>query len=440
LPLRFKNNTMLKEIKDWILSQQDVCDQIIANASKEYWEANKHKDNFHYDLKKCHEESYELVGGRDLCYDRINTAFTYSLWYHPRRINTFLSFFIDKLIELSGQKIEIFDLGAGTGAVQWALLLVSFALKKFNLPPPRLRIINIDTSPFMLYFNRDYLWQHFLKQYHFATDEVQIEYSVNSWNNENDLESSNTFIASSYLFDSSDNRDKIKQDFIDIVKRYNPSTLLLLTSLNKKQYIDELIPDFNKVGYIEEKKSNNSLLFNKPLKHINTFRKELKTKYNDINPLNNASRWNDPSHYGIIFTKNQQEISLTNSKKIDKIDLFTPPITVRTDVRLNEKQINASQYTTSPSVIIGPAGCGKSIVISEKVVNTVNQHNYDPNIKILITTFNKSLIGQLSKWLSEMLDDTRHRKSDENFFFEGSNLANIRLLHFLEFDSWRVLL
>lgn len=420
----------MKEIKDWILTQQDICDKIIVDACREYWQSNKQKENFHYDLKKCHKESYELVGGRDLCYDRLNTAFTYSLWYHPRRINTFLSFFIDKLIELSGQKIEIFDLGAGTGAVQWALLLVSYALKKFNLPPPRLRIINIDTSPFMLYFNRDYLWQHFLKQYEFAVDEVQIEYSVNSWNNENDLESSNTFIASSYLFDSSDNKDKIKQDFIDIVNQYNPSTLLLLTSVNKKQYLDELIPDFNEMGYLEEKKSNNSLLFNNSLNHINTFRKELKTKYNDIHSLNNGSRWNDPSHYGIIFTKNQREISLSNSIKINKIDLFTPPITIRNDVKLNEKQLIASQYSTSPSVIIGPAGCGKSIVISEKVVNTVTQHNYDPNIKILITTFNKSLISQLSNWLSEMLDDSKHRKVGVNFFFEGSNLANIKLYHF----------
>ena len=79
-------------------------------------------------MKKCHDESYELVRGRDLCYDRLNTAFSYSLWYHPRRINTFLSFFVDKLIELSGQKIELFDLGAGTGAVQLAVLITAYGL------------------------------------------------------------------------------------------------------------------------------------------------------------------------------------------------------------------------------------------------------------------------------------------------------------------------
>ncbi len=297
---------MKEEVKKWILSQQNTCDKIITDACKEFWNANRHKNNFHYDLKKCHDESYELVRGRDLCYDRLNTAFSYSLWYHPRRINTFLSFFVDKLIELAGQKIELFDLGAGTGAVQWAVLLTAYGLKKAGVSPPKIRIINIDTSPFMLYFNRDYLWQHFLKQYQFSSEEVQIEYNVNSWNNENDLESSNTFIASSYLFDSSDNREKIKDDFLEIVNQYSPSTLLLLTSLNKREYLNTLLPDFKKLGYHEERKANNGLLFNQPLNHINSLRNELKSEYIDIAPLNNRSKWQDPSHFGIILFKKSE--------------------------------------------------------------------------------------------------------------------------------------
>lgn len=422
---------MKDKVKGWILTQQNICDQIIANACKEFWNANKHKENFHYDLKKCHSESYELVRGRDLCYDRLNTALTYSLWYHPRRINTFLSFFIDKLIELSGQKIELFDLGAGTGAVQWAVLLTAYGLKKVGIEPPKIRIINIDTSPFMLYFNRDYLWQHFLKQYQFSSEEVQIEYSVNSWNNENNLESSNTFIASSYLFDSSDNREKIKEDFLEIVNQYSPSTLLLLTSQNKRQYLNTLLPDFKELGYQEERRANNGLLFNQPLNSVNGLRNELKNEYTDIAPLSNRSTWQDPSHFGVILSKSQGEISLSTDSRINGIDLFNPPITVRKEVSLNQQQRKASRYSNTPSVIVGPAGCGKSIVISEKVLNTVRHHNYDQNLKILITTFNKSLIGQLSKWLSETLDSSKFRiVGGVNFFFNGSNVANIRLLHF----------
>ena len=420
----------MKEVKNWILSQQDVCDKIIATACREFWEANRHRPNFHYDLQKCHDESYELVRGRDLCYDRLNTALTYSLWYHPRRINTFLSFFIDKLLELSGQKIELFDLGAGTGAVQWAILLTSFGLKKFGFTPPIIRIINIDTSPFMLFFNRDYLWQHFIKEYPFTEDEVQLEYSVNSWNNESNLDSSNTFIASSYLFDSSDNQQKIKQDFIDIVSQYSPSTLLLLTSEKKRDYLDNLLKEFNDLNYVVERKANDNLFFGKPLRYINSLRNELRIHYGDIMPLGRDSSWRDPSYYGIIVTKEQKEITLTAPKKINKLDLFNPPITVRTEISLNEKQKKASRFSDYPSVIIGPAGCGKSIVISEKVLNTVIQFSYNTNLRILITTFNKSLINQLSKWLFEMLDESKITRKGANFFFTGSNLPNIQLFHF----------
>ena len=66
----------------------------------------------HCQLKKMRECIY-----KDLCYDRPNTAFAYTLWYHPRRINTFLSFFLDKVIQYQGQELIVFDLGAGAGAI-----------------------------------------------------------------------------------------------------------------------------------------------------------------------------------------------------------------------------------------------------------------------------------------------------------------------------------
>jgi len=49
----------MDDVKRWILSQQDNCDKIITKACNEFWEANKHKPNFQYDLEKCHSESYE---------------------------------------------------------------------------------------------------------------------------------------------------------------------------------------------------------------------------------------------------------------------------------------------------------------------------------------------------------------------------------------------
>jgi hypothetical protein len=59
----------------------------------------------------------------DLCYDRPNSPLVYSIWYHGRRVNTFLSCIAKMLFNTKNTQIEIFDLGAGTGAVQWAVYI-----------------------------------------------------------------------------------------------------------------------------------------------------------------------------------------------------------------------------------------------------------------------------------------------------------------------------
>lgn len=70
---------MKEQLKTWLLSQQDVIDKVVANASVKYYNENKSEPNFQYDLKQCHIESYNLIKGKDLCYDRPNTAFAYTL-------------------------------------------------------------------------------------------------------------------------------------------------------------------------------------------------------------------------------------------------------------------------------------------------------------------------------------------------------------------------
>jgi DNA helicase-2/ATP-dependent DNA helicase PcrA len=426
----------MEELKQWLISQQPILDKITASACREFWNKNHEKSNFSYDLKISHDESYNLSKGTDLCYDRLTTAMSYTLWYHPRRINTFLSFFVDYLAKFSGQRIQLFDLGAGTGAVQWAVLLVAIGLKKLGLKPPSLLIINIDTSPFMLYFNRDYLWPYFMKYYSINELDVQIEYEINSWNNEYNKEITNTVIASSYLFDASDNQEKIKADFIDLIRKYNPSKLLLLTSINKKTYLDSLAIDLRNQNYAIYPTNNESLIFNQPLKSINELRLSLNQKYPSILPLSRPSSWKDPSYYGVVIEKIQTGIDFGIPPSINKINLFRPPIRFISEITLNEAQLRASRYSDSPSIVVGPAGCGKSIVIAQKIFNTVtsNRYNYSSDLKILLTTFNKSLILQLFNWLRELFDETKVRYtqngSEIHFYFGRSTMANVSLLHF----------
>jgi DNA helicase-2/ATP-dependent DNA helicase PcrA len=434
---------MKNQLTDWLKSEQQNIDKAIASAGIKYYNEYKTELNFQYDLKQCHIESYNLIRGKDLCYDRPNTAFAYSLWYHPRRINTFLSFFLDKVLEHQGQHIEVFDLGAGAGAIQCGLGLIYAGLKRLGKNPPRITVINIDTSPFMLNYNKEYLWKEFLKIYPEIDHNFIIEYEVNSWNNERDLETSNPILAASYLFDASDNKAEIANDFKTLVNKYKPNTVLLLTSSQeeKKPFVNSVVSEFRQLGFNSQIVSDSSLIFRGNTIKINELRTFLGKNFT-ISELNRQSFWTDNSHYGVVLQKPQSEMTFSNgSKTIGSLDIYNPPITVRREVTLNEKQKRAARSTETPSIIVGPAGCGKSIVITEKIKNIVEESNYSPDLKILVTTFNKGLIGKLAEWLKDLLDSKKYSiRYDTNFHgfndksshftFKNSSYTNIRLLHF----------
>ena len=431
---------MKEQLKDWLLSQQEIIDMVVANASRKFYDDNKMKANFQYDLKQCHIESYNLIRGKDLCYDRPNTAFAYTLWYHPRRINTFLSFFLEKIIQYQSEELVIFDLGAGAGAIQWSLGLIYVGFKKLGKTPPLITIINVDSSPFMLQYNRDYLWKEFKLSYTDIDDNFRIEYEVNSWNNKSKVITKNSILVASYLFDDSDNQEAISKDFLKLVDIYKPSAVLLITSEKKSiKYFPLLKQEFLKLKYSSQIIQSTQLLFNKPLTEINNIRTRL-AKILDITELSRGTSWYDASNSAIIFERLQLSM-FEEGKTIEHLDVFNPPITVRREVVLNKNQKKAAEISDRPVTIIGPAGCGKSIVISEKVKNIVELHQYDPKIQILVTTFNKSLIKKLSEWIIDILDKTKFTiKYDKGYngavlqsctiIFSGSDIVNIRLVHF----------
>jgi DNA helicase II / ATP-dependent DNA helicase PcrA len=239
-----------QQLLSWLASQQSTLDQLIYQSGLDYFTQNKSKPNFVYDIAECQSESYNLINNQDLCYDRANTAFAYSLWYHARRVNTFLTFFAKKLLTTQETDIEIFDLGAGTGAVQWAVGLVLQAMKEAKQKTPNVRIVNIDSSPFMLHYSKEFLWKHFCSKYTHCSS-LEIDYEVNSWNNKRKISVSNPWLSASYLFDISDDKEIIKNDFTALVNTYKPTTVLLLTSAQpkKKELLASLSTEFKVIGY-----------------------------------------------------------------------------------------------------------------------------------------------------------------------------------------------
>jgi DNA helicase II / ATP-dependent DNA helicase PcrA len=440
------------ELLNWLKLQHSTLDEIITKAGFEFYKQNKSRPNFPFDLSECQIESYNLIRNKDLCYDRPNTAFCYSLWYHGRRVNTFLSHFAKTILNTTDTEIEIFDLGAGTGAVQWAVGLVYHKMKTEGIKVPNIKIINIDSSPFMLYYSRDYLWKYFKAVYTHCNDfDNQIEYEINTWSNSQKIDVINPWITASYLFDISDTKingqinteykESVKSGFRDLIKSFNPSMILLLTSDQppKRMLLNELKTEFSKNGYNQQEVSNTNLLLYGELVKTSIFRKQLFNKYQkhltsfEAKSLNNTATWKDFSFLGTILTKKQVALNLafsSVSSKNKEIKLYNERISIRREIKLNEDQKRAAIHTERPTIITGPAGCGKSVVITERLKNLIEEKQYDKSLDILVTTFNKQLMTYLGSWIENLLKKELVTRIGNTFRFKDSDKPNITLLHF----------
>ena len=427
-----------QKLLQWIEKEKTSIDEVITEAGRRFFDDNKDKGNFSFELAECQAESFNLINNKDLCYDRYCTPFVYSLWYHARRLNTFIKFFTRAILTSADKTIEIFDLGAGTGAVQFAVGLVCLGMKEIGLTPPKIHVINIDISPFMLNYNSEYLWKAFRKKYQnlHLDNLVTVEYSVNSWNVKTDQTILNPWLTASYLFDISDKKEEVTSDFFEIMKHYNPSTVLLLTSnqATKVKLLNGVLEKLKTQDFVVESLSEATLLFNGGLLEVNKLRLELNQLYYGKGLERNTS-WNDNSFIGTILKKRTPKLNFATASGPTQIDLFNPKIKVRKDIILNKKQKIASQRLGRPSLVIGPAGSGKSVVISEKIKFIVESQNYNPSLKILVTSFNKALIAKLGDWIAQLLNPERFVRNmisaeASTFIFSNSNEANIHVMHF----------
>lgn len=451
------------ELQNWLSQQCTILDSIIAESANEFhnhYLKVSSSDVFGFDLAQCQYESYNLMLKEDLCYDRPNSAFVYSLWYHGRRVNTLLSFFAKTLFNTKDKQIEIFDLGAGTGAVQWAAGLVYHKMKMEGMQVPRIRIVNIDTSPFMLYYSRDYLWKNFLSTYTHCTDfEEAIEYEINSWSNTQQVNITNPWITASYLFDISDTsfmnqngneyKQAIKAGFDDLIKKFDPSIVLLLTAnqQEKRDLLNEIKEELLQESFVCIEIDETRLLLKGLLNKVNQFRTELNETYkghllnlparrNEAYSLLKPCTWEEASFIGTILTKRQITLNLKNEtietigEKTKGLQLYSLPIRVRREIILNEDQKRAAQLTDCQTIITGPAGCGKSIVLTERIKNLVEENKYSPDLRILVTTFNKELLNYLGDWIEDILNKRLVKRKRNKFKFRKYGSENIYLINF----------
>jgi DNA helicase II / ATP-dependent DNA helicase PcrA len=418
------------ELIHWLQQQQTTIETIIYEAASAFIEQHKQLPNFGYDLACAQQEAYNLMNNEDLCYDRYTTPLGYSLWYQARRINVFTTHFIDKILEacLAEQPVTVFDLGAGTGCVQFCFGLVYAAMKKSGKQAPLLRVINVDSSPFMLSYLKEYLWPAAKKHYS-ELGSIPIQYDVYSWSNRTDVGIVNPWICASYLFDSSENEDYLEENFKQLIEAFKPAKILMLTSAQpkKQHFMQTLSNRMKSLQYQVIPNASNPRIFNGTLNRVNSLRSTLIQEY-QLRASTRSVTWDDGSFSAIGLEKQQSGFGF-DILSPNELDLFNPPIRVRREVQLNEEQTKAAAFETRPSIITGPAGCGKSVVITEKILNVLEEYQWIGPLQILVTTFNKSLLKQLREWMTDLILGKRRDIHQE--YYKVTNNENDGTGHIL---------
>ncbi len=425
---------MKDQLIKWLRHQQPILDEIIStsmiNFVQEFKERGNHlKDIFKYDHQICEKESWNLSKGGDLSYDRATIGLTYAGWYLPRRISTSLNLVIDGFIKYINNKedLYIFDIGAGTGSVSIAIQLCMYGAKSLGYDISKCHIVNLDISPFMLAYHKDFLWPLMNKNYPVA-EKLTNTYSVNSWISEEQFEIFNPWIIASYLFDHSEHHEEIKKVFIRYLESYKPANVSLITSIqrNKKELLDTASKEIVNLGYKSSITSNDKFFDGEVVKVSQT-----RTLLNNMHGASFSTKnptWNET--YGFYAKNHTKTEKGFQFPKAERFSPFSNQIKVRRKIILNNEQKKASEFSGRPKVVRGPAGSGKSVVLTEYVKNIVRQIDYNPNYKILVTTFNKKLTNYLKDWVLSLLDTKRAKSQFGHIKFENSNSVNIYFWHF----------
>lgn len=425
---------MENDLLAWLHAQQPVLDALLCQAASACYREQRDQvgfTNLDYDLGVTSQELWQLSNGQDLCYDRPTIGLTYSLWYHARRVNTFLRYFARELSQTTATQLDLFDLGAGTGAVQWAVGLVYAGLRACGQPVPQLTVINVDSSPFMLEHNRRYLWPRFVARYP-ACQEINCSFNVNSWNTPAEGSgASRAWVVSSYLFDHVENKEFLAEGFQALVRLYQPERVMLLTARKKESQQQRVATAIRAVGYQVVPGEHTTPLFAGELPRVTAFRRGLRQRRHVAVPPQPVT-WDDPSFTAVALGRTQAalDFAASTAAAIREVKLYVSPLVVRRDIQLNAAQRRAAEHTTQPTIITGPAGCGKSVVVTERLRNLLVARDYDPSLRVLLTSFNVELVATLTRWLAGLLDPARARPVADGFHFANSPERNLTCLHF----------
>ncbi len=383
-----KRKKVLAHVAGW----GELVDQAIADGVRRHLTRIGDWDDFEW--RSSLQELLELARGRDAPYDRPTAGPAYALWYHARRVNPLVALLarvVRSAHDRGHDRLDLVDLGAGTGAVAWATALVVGSMADLGGNPPRVDVHEVESSPFMS-ATADSLWEA-LAERHPHTELVQRRSLTMSWPMAKVTSDSPLWLISSYLVDHTDRErlEEMGKAVQKVVDRCNADGAIFVVASSKREIAEAAVAELENTHGWEVKLRRPALCWKGDLEATARVRRELyeahglggshllqrrPTFHGDSLAVREARR--PGGRQGVLLGTHEW-------------------------VELTEEQETAVSVDPDRSVLVlGAAGSGKSIVLVERLVRLLTRSRLPR--QVLVTTFNKTMLAQLSLWLRDRLD------------------------------------
>lgn len=372
-----------------------ILDKACATACANMWGEGGYSD---FELREGNEELWKLSEGQDLAYDRPSIGLHYALLYHLERTHLLVRGLIP-LLANRHKPLMIYDVGCGTGATAWAVAVILQACRQAGVDVPRVRLMGLDTSPFMLKA-ADYLWNTLPDTFNRRFSPVN---QLGTWDRTEVAidRDSDGLVVGSYLFNTSDHYHlpEVDAGLTRFCDRLDVDRLLLLTAWRKTFLADELVERGNWYRDKSFLPYGVNLWDNIPSRTDGLRRKlweHLKRTSTVFDRPYGSPRWERGYSQEYRF--------LARTIYIDG-QLFR---TGNIWDRLSKSQSSIAKPDRRLTYVVGPAGSGKSVVLVERLVQTLKMAAPSEPPWILVTSFNKAMVDKLIDWTLERVEVAQH--------------------------------
>jgi DNA helicase-2/ATP-dependent DNA helicase PcrA len=376
-------------------------DRALADGLRELSSASRWSP---FELEASLRDLLSLSDCGDACYDRPSSGWAYAAWYHGRRTHAALRILAPSLLDRPGDVVVI-DLGCGTGATLWALAALRVAATRASVDLPTIRVVAIDASQPMLEA-AEALWETLLGDASLGDQaaRVGVRFELASWTDAARLqlpEADAGIVLGSYLFDHSDQDagGAVGRLLADATNAIGAAELLIVGSSGKSSVIDAGSEAFSVAGWRDTAPQPLDSTWTGPLDDVARHRAAVYRPVSLFDRFPRDPSWTDAREQPCFYR-------YVPSAPDDR--LFRPER--RLGFALDDHQDEVAQPDKRSTVIVGAAGSGKSRILVERAVRTLEaQRPGDRPVSMLIATFNTEMVELLVTWARERLADSSLR-------------------------------